>query len=1061
MRSRLIFLPLIVLAASHPCASLHGADLPRAANREVNFAKDVRPLLQEHCIACHGPERQKSGYRLDSRDAAIKGGDSGDAAILVEKSAESPLIHFVAGLDADKLMPPKKSDKPRLTAEQIGILRAWIDHGAAWPEDASLAKRDPLDWWSLKPIVQPAVPASNADNPVRTATPSADRIVRVTNPIDAFIRAKLAEKNLTPSPEADARTLCRRLYFDLIGLPPTPEEIESFVAECREGPSFAIRDSSLEKLVDKLLASPRHGERWARHWLDVVHYGDTHGYDKDKQRPNAWPYRDYVIRAFNEDKPYARFVQEQIAGDALFPGTRDGIEALGFIAAGPWDYIGHTEVPETKTDGKIARHLDRDDMIANTIGTFCSTTVHCAQCHNHKFDPIPQEDYYALQAVFAALDRTDRKYYRDDTLNTRFPELTLQQRDADAALAAVEDPLRKKAGEQFTALTRRIEGASKAAAQKLGNTSPDFGYHSAISPKQDAAKWVQVDLGATTTIDHVTLLPCYDDFAAIGAGFGFPVRFKVEASDDPEFKRNVTLLWRKHDATFMADFPNPGLAPFTTGGAKDDGIAGRYVRVTATKLAPRKDDFILALAELQVFDASGKNVAQGKPVTALDSIEAPPRWRKANLTDGIAPVAQTPGEKEKLVQEREALLLSLTDDATKAKRTALLAESHRIAGELKKLPAPNAVFAGAVHTGSDSFIGTGANGGKPRPIFLLARGQVTHPGKELTAGTLSALTFAPARFSIAPDAPESERRAALARWIIDPQNPLTWRSIVNRVWQYHFGRGLVETPNDFGRNGALPTHRELLDWLAADFRDSGGSLKRLHKQIVMSATWRQGSSAQSSVLSSQSELARGGITDHWALGTERFSKANATDSNNALLWRQNRRKLEAEAVRDSVLAVSGKLDLTAGGPGWQDFVIEHPEHSPHYEYNLANPEDPKSWRRSIYRFIVRSQTHPWMTSLDCADPSMRVDKRNESLSALQALALLNNGFMLTQSRHFAERVQRETPDLAAQIDRAHQLALGRAPTPAERDRLIAFAKANSLPNLCRVLLNLNEFTFID
>ena len=631
---------------------------------------------------------------------------------------------------------------------------------------------------------------------------------------------------------------------------------------------------------------------------------------------------------------------------------------------------------------------------------------------------------------------------------------------------------------QFTALTRRIEGASKAAAQKQGNASPDFGYHSAVSKAQDATKWVQVDLGANATIDHVTLLPCYDDFAAIGAGFGFPVRFKVEASDDPEFKSNVALLWRRHDATFMADFANPGLAPFTTGGAKDDGIAGRYVRVTAVKLAPRKDDFIFALAELQVFDADGKNLAQGKPVAALDSIEAPPRWRKTNLTDGIAPVAQSPDERRKLTEEREALLLSFADEATRAKRAALLGESKRLAAELKKLPAPNVVFAGGIHTGSGSFAGTGANGGKPRPIFLLARGQVTQPGKEMSAGTLSALTFAPARFSIAPDAPEGERRAALAKWITDPRNPLTWRSIVNRVWQYHFGRGLVETPDDFGRNGALPSHPELLDWLAADFRDHGGSLKRLHKQIVMSATWRQSSVADDVRRRADHERgtrnAERGKEDaagenfsalrspKSAIQSARaFTSAATIDSTNALLWRQNRRKLEAEAVRDSVLAASGKLDLTEGGPGWQDFVVERPEHSPHYEYNLANPEDPKTWRRSIYRFIVRSQTQPWMTSLDCADPSIRVDKRNESLSALQALALLNNGFMLTQSRHFAERIQREAADLAAQIDRAHQLALGRAPTPAERERLIAFAKANGLPNLCRVLLNLNEFTFVD
>ncbi len=1109
---RLSILPAIIFSAFAETLSVR-AELPPPASRTVDFARDVRPILQEHCIGCHGPEKQKSGYRLDTRDAAVKGGDSSDAAILPGKSADSPLIQFVAGLDADKIMPPKKSDKPRLTAGEIGVLRAWIDHGATWPEDAATAKRDPLDWWSLKPIVKPDVAAlvkARADLSDGNHAPdekSARALTSAaTSPIDLFIRAKLAEKNLTPSPEADPRTLCRRLYFDLIGLPPTPEEMDQFVRDFsaaaaddkvtgRQGDkvsdaaltpspphlvtlSSTAADRVIESLVDRLLASPRHGERWARHWLDIVHYGDTHGYDKDKQRPNAWPYRDYVIRAFNDDKPYARFMQEQIAGDVIFPGTRDGIEALGFIAAGPWDFIGHAEVPETKTDGKIARHLDRDDMVANTIGTFCSATIHCAQCHDHKFDPIPQEDYYSLQAVFAAVDRTDVRYFSDDTLNTRLRDLQRQSAEAEKAITAIEEPLKKKAGVQFTALTRRIEGASKAAAEKLGNTSPDFGYHSALSPAQDATKWVQVDLGQHVEIQNVTLLPCYDDFNAIGAGFGFPVRFKVEASDDPEFKTGVALLWRHHDATFMADFKNPGLAPFTTGGAKDDGIAGRYVRVTATKLAPRKNDFIFALAELQVFDASGKNIAQGKPVTALDSIEAPPRWRKANLTDGIAPVAQTPGEKEKLVQEREALLLSFADDTAKAKRTALLTESQRIAGELKKLPAPNVVFAGAVHTGSGNFTGTGANGGKPRPIFLLARGQVTHPGKELGAGTLSALTFAPARFSVAPDAPEGERRAALARWITDPQNPLTWRSIVNRAWQYHFGRGLVETPNDFGRNGALPSHPELLDWLATEFRDSGGSLKKLHKQIVMSATWRQTSVADDvrrrAVPESGTRNAERGKDDAAgenlsalrsplsALQSARLLTSAATiDATNALLSHQNRRKLEAEAVRDSVLAASGKLDLTAGGPGWQDFVIQRPEHSPHYEYTLANPEDPRAWRRSIYRFIVRSQTQPWMTSLDCADPSMRVDKRNESLSALQALALLNNGFMLTQSRHFAERIQRETPDLAAQIERAHQLALGRTPTPTERAQLIAFAKANGLPNLCRVLLNLNEFTFVD
>jgi len=994
----------------------------KTEQKNVELARFLaaQKILTERCSRCHGADKQESGLRLDSRKGLLKGGDFGPA-IVRHKALESELIQRVSSINDDELMPPEGA---RLTSDEVAQLAAWIDAGVPWPGDDELDKeeQDPrMNHWAWKEMTRPTVPAH--------VTPFSDAasIEPERNAIDFFIRSKLVDRKLTPSSPADKRTLIRRLFFDLIGLPPTPEDVNAFIAD--DSPQ------AYEELVDKLLASSHHGERWARHWLDVVHYGDTHGYDKDKPRNNAWPYRDYVIRSLNEDKPYGRFVQEQVAGDSLFPGNRDGIEALGFIAAGPWDFIGHAEVPETKIDGKIARHLDRDDMIANTMGTFCSVTVHCAQCHSHKFDPITQSDYYSLQAVFAALDRTDRKYYTDAAIHTRFDELQRRQISMESDIAAIEKPLMAKAGEAYVSLSKKIDSASKAKVAEQGNETPDYGYHSTISNVQDTMKWVQVDLGRRVEIANVTLLPCYDDFNNIGTGFGFPVRFKIEVSDDPEFQIGVTQFWKRHDETFMNDFKNPGLSPFTTGGAKDDGITGRYLRVTATKLAPRKDDFIFALAELQVFDRQGENLAKGKSVTALDSIESPPRWRRANLTDGLVPVAPSTDQKGKLIQERDALMLSFAEDAILAKRSALIATKFNLDAELKKLPAPSLVYAGSIHTGTGNFVGTGLNGGKPRPIFLLARGQVTQPKDEMTPGTISAFKFAPGHFAIPADAPESERRASLARWITDPNNPLTWRSIVNRVWQYHFGRGLTDTPNDFGLNGSLPSNPELLDWLATEFRDSGGSLKTLHKQIVMSATYRQSS-----------------LTN---------SAAEEVDTSNAFLWRQNRRKLEAEAVRDAVLTASGKLDLTAGGPGWQDFVVEHPEHSPHYEYKLADPEDAKTWRRSVYRFIVRSQTQPWMTSLDCADPSMRVDKRNESLSALQALALLNNGFMLTQSQHFAERVQRERPGLDGQVVRGYSLAFGHEPSPGDRDKLIRFAKIHGMPSLCRVLLNLNEFTFVD
>lgn len=975
------------------------------------FLIKVQPVLAAKCFSCHGPKTQKSGYRLDVRTIAFRGGDNGVPPIVPGNTEASLILKYVSDRTSDMAMPPPESQRPQLTSEEIANLREWISGGATWPEFASASIEDPLDWWSFKPMKV-------------TSLPTTDR-----NPIDSFVKSKLNEKGLTISPPANARTLARRVYFDLIGLPPTPEELDAFDRE------FATNaEPALTRLVEKLLAMPQYGERWARHWLDVVHYGDTHGYDKDKPRPNAWPYRDYVIRAFNTDKPYSRFVKEQIAGDVLYPETADSIEAMGFIAAGPWDFIGHAEVPESKIDGKIARHLDRDDMVSTTIGSFCSVTIHCAQCHQHKFDPISQEDYYRLHAVFSALDRTDRKYFRDDAIQSQFVKLDRTRNEVHESLKMLDEPLKQRAGEEYSAITKRIDAAVNAKG-KNANSGPEFGYHSAISSMQGEQKWVQVDLGQRIELKCVKLFPCYDDFNSIGAGFGFPVRFKVEVSDDPDFKRDVLRFGEKHVQTFSVDVKNPGLGTFAVQATKEETIAGRFVRVTASKLAKRSNDYNFALAEMQVFDRLDQNVALGGVVTALDSIEAAPRWRKSNLTDGIYPIASNDLHKERLIEEREALLLRFADEATITRRKELQAEAEKVEAAYKKLPSPNWVYAGGIHTGNGSFVGTGASGGKPRPIFVLARGQVTQPLYEVSSGALSALSFRPSQFSLSPESSEGDRRVALADWITDPANPLTWRSIVNRVWQYHFGRGIVDTPNDFGRNGSLPSHPELLDWLAMDFRDKGGSLKQLHRLIVTSETYRQSSSSH--------------------------DRGEAIDSNNALLWRQNRRRLEAEAIRDSVLAVSDKLDRSMGGPGWQDFVIEHPEHSPHYEYRLADPEDAKTWRRSVYRFVVRSQTQPWMTSLDCADPSMRVDKRNESLSSIQALALLNNGFVLAQAKHFAERVTAHSDDIALQVDFAHRLAFGDSPAEPIRGQLIEFAKTNGMPYLCRVFFNLNAFAFVD
>jgi hypothetical protein len=700
-------------------------------------------------------------------------------------------------------------------------------------------------WWSLQPLSRPSVPEISG--------------VRAANPIDSFVLARLKAAGLSFSPEASRQTLIRRVYFDLIGLPPSPEDVDRFVND--------PDPRAYEHLVDRLLELPQYGERWARHWLDVVHYGDTHGYDKDQPRPNAWPYRDYVIRAFNEGRSYSRFVQEQIAGDVLFPNTRDGVEALGFISAGPWDFIGHAELPESKIDGKIARHLDRDDMVANTMNTFNSLTVQCAQCHNHKFDPIPTDDYYKLQAVFAAVDRTTREYFNDPEQNRKRAELRARERFLERDKKELQEKISAEAGPEFTELTKKLEAVRKTSANSKTNANSE-----------------------------------------------------------------IAVLEEKLGTLF-----------------------------------------------------------------------------RTNLSEAIRDNWS-----------------GITNDLSTVQR------------ELSAMPKPMVAYIGGVHYGSGSFRGTGPDGGKPRPIAVLPRGDVRHPGKEVAPGALSAVAALSAAFDLPQDAPEGERRKALALWLTDARNPLTWRSIVNRVWQYHFGRGLVGTPNDFGRMGEQPSHPELLDWLAVEFRDGGQSLKKLHRMIVFSAAYRQVSS----------------------IGPEMVQAAEV-DSENRLLWRANRRKLEAEALRDAVLLVSGQLDRTMYGPGFQDFVIEKPEHSPHYEYDKFDPDDARARRRSIYRFIVRSQQQPFMTTLDCADPSMLVARRNESVSPLQALALLNNSFMLAMSDRFAHQLENSEKEMATCVRRAFSRALSRSPSSQELDELIEFTRKNGLPNTCRLLFNLNEFNFVD
>jgi hypothetical protein len=979
------------------------AAAPSASGADDQFFRQrIAPILERRCLHCHGDSTRKGNLSLSTASAAFKGGDGGPA-IVPGKPGESLLLEMISG---EKPAMPQK-DKP-LSLEDVAVVRDWIESGAAWPAGLTLADRrlEGQRWWAFEPLESP--------RPPRPGSPW------VRTPIDAFILAELEKHGLKPSREADRRTLIRRLSFDLIGLPPTPEEVEHFLQD--ESPN------AYETLVDRLLASPHHGERWGRHWLDVVHYGDTHGYDKDKRRDHAWPYRDYVIASLNRDLPYGRFIRQQIAGDVLSPGDPSGMIATGFIAAGPWDFVGHVELREGTIDKLKTRLLDRDDMVSSTISTFDSLTVHCARCHDHKFDPIPQADYYRLQAVFAGVDRGDRPYANASSSVRR---------------AALEDR-RKAVAKRYSMVSRKIESSSSPALARLdeqiatlrgslknshslaiGRDSPSNGYHSAIHQKPDAVAWVQLDLGSSVPLDEIRLVPARPTDFPDTPGFGFPARFTVAISDDASFAQAKQVASQSRP-----DSQNASDEPYII---RPGGRKARFVRVTATRLWKRFQDYVFALSELEVI-SQGVNRARTAAVTSPDSIEAG-RWGRERLVDGFDSRHARPAttdsialgrndllfDLEQAQKERSQLVEALLGPELKGERDACLAELTAIDAELLALPKGDLVYSIQQRA--------------PRPINVLRRGEVDQPGPSSLPGALACMPFLPASFDLPNPDDEGSRRAALAEWLASANNVLTWRSIANRIWHYHFGRGIVETPNDFGRNGARPAHPELLNWLAVTIRDNGQSLKALHRLIVCSAVYRQ--------------------------ATVDDTECAAIDADNRFLWRQNRRRLDAEAVRDSVLAVSGTLDRRMGGPGFEPFSFKD-DHSPIYDHSdPARVDTPQVRRRAIYRFIVRSVPNPFMEALDCADPNLNTPVRSQTLTALQALALWNDLFMLRQSQEFAHRLERQSAGIRPRIVAAFNLALGREPNRSEVDSLAAYAIKHNLADACRVLFNTNEFVFID
>ena len=976
-----------------------------SVSAEIDFERDVAPVFEARCLFCHNQADAEGDFNLETRDAAFGHPD----AIVPGDASQSYLVQMISGT-----LPEMPEDGDPLTQDEVSMIRQWIDAGADWPTERVLVDKRPrdLDWWSLKPLLGAPVPENDG-----------------LHPVDAFIHANLVRKKLKPVKEAEPRILIRRLSYDLTGLPPTPEQAEGFVEAYDPTSSKTKRAAVWEEWVERYLAAPEFGEKWAQHWLDLARFAETHGYDKDKLRPNAWPYRDYVIRSFNEDKPYARFVQEQVAGDVLYPGQQDGILGLGFLAAGPWDYVGHWEVGEDKLDGRIAKHLDRDEMISAVFNVFQSTTVQCAQCHHHKFDPILMEDYYRLHAVFAAVDRADRIYQG----------LTNEQRERRKAIVRQLNELSVEQDKILVQLDREVEARISGIERRIAEIKetygtgeePQYGYHSQIASIPDTEKWVQVDLGKSIEPTQVFLISAYHPRDGNGEGYGFPLRYRVEGSNDPEFEKDVRLIW---DAT-SEDQPNPGSKTVSMDVGEP---AIRYIRVTATRLARYDTKYLFALGELQAIDARGRtNYALNKGVTASDSLELEDNWRTSHLVDRIYFRAISDGapfeELKALEAEMERIQAEIRSPEILARQEEIVAQLKALREQLKPYQSEFLVYAANANWVNGSrFMSTNGN---PRPIHLLHRGDLRSPGKAMSPGALPLWDGVTETFFETGNWKEGEARAELARYLTRRDNPLIWRSIANRLWQWTFGKPLAGTPNDFGRMGMLPTNPELLEYLAAQVRDDPQqSIKRMVRLLVTSQTYRRSS---------------------------RHDEANARiDSGNQYWWRADRRRLTAEEFRDSLLAVSGALNPDErGGPSFYDFVIQKPRHSPHYEYHLHDPDDPKSHRRTIYRFVVRSQPQPMLTTLDCADPSISVPIRDESTSPLQALTQWNHVLVEAMARRLGQRLSEEAPEDL--VDRAFLLALGRPPNARERELLGSHSRKYGSASMARVLFNLNDFIYLD
>ena len=931
----------------------------------IDFGRQIQPILAKRCYACHGPDKAEGGLRLNNKDAAFAKLESGEYAITAKDAAKSELLKRVTSREEGVQMPPEGAP---LTDSQIELLRRWIEQGAEWKEH----------WAFVAP--QPQQP------------PTVKDAKWVANPIDSFILSKLEQKGFVPAPPADKTALLRRVTFDLTGLPPTPTEVEAFLADSSP--------AAYEKVVDKLLQSQHYGEKWARHWLDVVRYADTNSFERDGPKPNAWRYRDYVIRSFNTDKPYDQFVREQLAGDELPTVTSDSIIATGFYRLGLWD--------DEPADKLLALYEGFDDIITTTSQTFLGLTVNCARCHDHKIDPILQRDYYSMLAFFQGITpngnpnpNVERAVFENNAARADFEARQKTHREkldaTQASVLAIEKEFRDR--------------VSKAEQQADNPDMDELEYRFYRDTWQKLPKFDELKAETVAKLEQgfFDISPATREFSF---GFVFTGTLKVPADGEYTFELDsddgsrLTVDGRQiaeHDGIHGTGSPKLGKAMLKKG-----------------RVPIRVDYF------------QGPTGAKGLLVKwSGPGFEQ--RYLSATTEEG-EPIGNRRGKKRdfvQLIKQRGPELLGKARHEEYQSLTKQLEELKQ-----KKIEADYALCVTEI-------------GPNPPESFLLKRGNPQAQGEKVVPAFLTILGGGqPVTIPKPADgAKSSGRRLTLANWIASPDNRLTARVMVNRLWQHHFGRGIVRSPSNVGLLGDAPTHPELLDWLAAKFVAEGWRMKPLHKLIVMSSTYRMSS--------------RGNET------------ALAKDPLNQLFWRYDMRRLSAEELRDSVLAVTGQLNPKMYGPGIYPEIsdeVKAGQSNPGSGWGKSSPEEQA--RRSVYVHVKRSLVLPILADFDVADSDTTCAARFATTQPTQALGMLNGKFLNDQAAEFAKRLRKEAGDkVEAQATLAYRLALGHEPDKALIQsglKLIDTLQTKhgqtadqALNQFCLMVLNLNEFVYLD